>query len=255
MRRSAWLVGCLLGSSLTASAAQAFSEPLLYQDDPINGGGGGRFFTGSPLDGYSCAVCHQGAAPPNVTLSGLPKSFEPGMTYDIVLSWTTPTAPHGLNLEIVDVDGRAAGELALPKTADLTADDRCTFTEDPIFKDKQASYLVETGTRNIVGVRACGARSLHFSFTAPDTAKIALTASIVRSDESKDVKGDGVRELRQISYRGNEFSQVVSGSGCGVIAQGRSALPWSLLLALTGFLFARRLWLSRARSRVSANRG
>ena len=67
-----------------------------------------------------------------MTLSGLPKSFEPGTTYDIVLSWTTPTAPQGLNLEVVDVEGRAAGELALPATADLTADDRCTFTDDPI---------------------------------------------------------------------------------------------------------------------------
>ena len=246
MRRSLLRVGCLLGSSLTVSAAHAFSEPLLYQDDAINGGGGGRFFTGSPLDAYSCAVCHQGAAPPNVTLSGLPKSFEPGMTYDIVLSWTTPTAPHGLNLEIVDVDGRAAGELALPATADLTPGDRCTFTEDPIFKDKQASYLVELGTRSIVGVRACGARSLHFSFTAPDTAKIALTASVVRSNESKDIKGDGVRELRQISYRGNEFPHVVSGASCGVLARGRSTLSWSLLLALTSFLLVRRLFSARA---------
>ena len=232
---------CLLSLSLTAGAAHAFSEPLLYPEDPLNGGGGGRFFTGSPLDAYSCAVCHQGGVPPKVTLSGLPKSFEPGTTYDIVLSWTTPTAPHGLNLEVVDVEGRAAGELALPATADLTADDRCTFTDDPIFKGKQASYLVQRGTRTIVGVRPCGARSLHFSFTAPDAAKVALTASVVRSDDSKDVQGDGVVELRQISYRGNEFAQLVSGAGCGVLAKVRWGLPWwSMLLILVGLVVRRR---------------
>ena len=64
MRRGALLfASCLLTSSLTAGAAHAFSEPLLYPEDPLNGGGGGRFFTGSPLDAYSCAVCHRAACP------------------------------------------------------------------------------------------------------------------------------------------------------------------------------------------------
>jgi len=217
--RASTYLGCLLVSGLTAGGAQAFSEPLLYGEDPINGGGGGRFFTGSPLDAYSCAVCHQGAEPPSVTLRGFPSSFVAGKTYDISLTWTHPAAPHGLNLEIVDVDGRAAGELALPEPDAVPADDRCTFTDDEVFKDTQASYLVKSETRSIVGVRACGARALHFSFTAPKTTKVALTASVVRSDKSEDVSGDGVLELRQIAYRNGESAP---SEGCAALVPGRS---------------------------------
>jgi hypothetical protein len=237
MRRSGLYVAGLLGCSLTAAAAQAFSEPLLYGEDPINGGGGGRFFTGSPLDAYSCAVCHQGSEPPSVTLSGFPTSFEPGKTYDVSLTWTHPAAPHGLNLEIVDVDGRAAGELALPAPDSLTTDDRCTFTDDDTLRDTQASYLVASETRTIVGVRPCGARSLHFSFTAPKTAKVALTASVVRSDESDDVSGDGVLELRQIAYRNGESAP---SAGCAVHQPGRSVVLHFALTAVLGLLLVRR---------------
>jgi len=243
MRRSALYLGCLLGSGLTAGEARAFSEPLLYSEDPMNGGGGGRFFTGSPLDAYSCAVCHQGAEPPSVTLRGFPSSFVPGKTYDISLTWTRPAEPHGLNLEVVDVDGRAAGELALPEPEALRADDRCTFTDDEVFKGTQASYLVKSETRSIVGVRACGARTLHFSFTAPNTSKVALTASVVRSDESEDVSGDGVLEMRQIAYRNGESAP---SEGCAARAPGQRLTPGAALAALLGCLFVRR----RSRWRV-----
>jgi hypothetical protein len=233
-------------------AAHAFSEPLLYGEDPMNGGGGGRYFTGSPLDAYSCAVCHQGAEPPSVRLSGFPSSFEPGKTYDIALTWTHPAAPHGLNLEIVDVDGRAAGVLALPAVESLTADDRCTFTEDELLKDTQASYLVASETRSIVGVRACGARSLHFAFTAPKAARVALTASIVRSDASEDVSGDGVLELRQIAYRKGESAP---SAGCAAGMPGRSAASWMAVAAWLGGLVVRRRLRRLGVARVSASRG
>jgi hypothetical protein len=252
MRRSALYAACLFSCSLTAGGARAFSEPLLYSEDPMSGGGGGRFFTGSPLDAYSCAVCHQGAEPPTVRLSGFPTSFVPGKTYDINLTWTHPAAPHGLNLEIVDPEGRAAGEIALPAPDSLTADDRCTFTEDELLKDTQASYVVASETRRIVGVRACGARSLRFAFTAPRTSKVALTAAVVRSDESDDVSGDGVLELRQIAYRSGE---PVPSAGCAVRGSDRAFSPWAVLWALLGAqLFRRRRHRSDARC-VTASRG
>lgn len=238
MRRSSLYAVCLLGGCLTTGAAHAFSEPLLYGEDPLGGGGGGRYFTGSPLDAYSCAVCHQGAEPPTVRLSGFPETFVPGKTYDIAVTWTHPAAPHALNLEIVDAEGRAAGELALPAVESLTADDRCTFTDDDSLKDTPASYLVASESRTIVGVRACGARSLHFAFTAPRTSKVALTASVVRSDESEDVSGDGVLELRQLAYRTGE---PVPSAGCSVRAPGRPVSLWTTTLAaLLGVVFLRR---------------
>lgn len=237
MRRAVLYVGCLVSCCLTPRAVHAFSEPLLYSEDPMSGGGGGRFFTGSPLDAYSCAVCHQGAEPPTVRLTGFPTSFVPGKAYDISLTWTHPAAPHALNLEIVDEEGRAAGELALPAPESLTADDRCTFTEDELLKDTPASYLVASETRRIVGVRACGARSLRFVFTAPRTSKVALTAAVVRADESEDVSGDGVLELRQIAYRSGE---PVPSAGCAVGTSNRAVGPWSVVWALLGAQLLRR---------------
>src|SRR5262245_23122316 len=49
--------GCLLGF---VDDARAFSDPTIYGKYPSQklGGGGGRYFTGSPADGYSCSVCH-----------------------------------------------------------------------------------------------------------------------------------------------------------------------------------------------------
>ncbi|MEE9384391.1 MAG: hypothetical protein V3V08_13385 [Nannocystaceae bacterium] len=55
---------CLLASSGLGfpSALRAFSEPSSYADPTPEGGGGGRWFTGSVADRYTCDVCH-GSAP------------------------------------------------------------------------------------------------------------------------------------------------------------------------------------------------
>ncbi len=238
MRYNVLWSSCLLVCSAAASDAHAFSEPTLYGDEVVNGGGGGRFFTGAPLDGFTCAVCHQGGTPPELTISGFPSRFVPGTSYDIVLSWQHPESPHALNLEVVDSDGRAAGELLLPPEDELQDDDRCILSEDEALRQLQASYLTEFGERTVVGVRGCGARRLHFSFTAPDTARVALTASVLRADGSDDPKGDGVRALRQVANRVGETARPVVGS----CAAGRGGATWPLpsLVLLTLLRWRRR---------------
>jgi hypothetical protein len=59
--RAFWLAGlCLVALPLPV---HAFSDPARFGKYPEEegglGGGGGRFFTGSPADGYGCSVCHK----------------------------------------------------------------------------------------------------------------------------------------------------------------------------------------------------
>lgn len=223
------------------NAAHAFSEPLLYAEPTTAGGGGGRFFTGSPLDSFSCAVCHTGGARPVVTLRGLPESYEPGEKYALELSWTQARDPHAVTLEIVDTEGRAAGTIALPAAEDVGDDARCILSEDPGQRDQVASAIIPFAGREILTVTGCGARNVRFTYTAPeDVRKIALTASIVRSDKSEDIEGDGVLELRRIIERERGTQPPVTPSfGVGALA--------ALLVAALGALGVRR--------RLNASRG
>lgn len=230
--KRAFCLGAVLALLAPRASVQAFSEPTLYTEQPVNGGGGGRFFTGSSLDAYSCAVCHRGGAAPVVEISGFPDRYEPGESYAIVVRWTKPSAMHSLNLEIIDRDGRGAGRLALPAAEDLADDDRCVLAEDEALRSVQASYLMPYGGRTVVGVRNCGARSLHFTFTAPDDDKIALTAAVVRADASQDPNGDGVLELRQIARRvgAPEDGPMVGSCAVGPQADGLSALLLAVMV-------------------------
>lgn len=233
-------LGALVLATLP-SAAHAFSEPLLYPEPTTAGGGGGRFFTGSPLDSFSCAVCHSGGPRPVVTLRGLPESFEPGETYDLELSWTEARNPHAATLEIVDAEGKAAGKLALPDEEDVEDDARCILSEDPAQREQVASAIFPYAGREILTVTGCGARNVRFTYTAPrDARKIALTASIVRSDKSEDIEGDGVLELRRVVER--------DGAGQpGVRPTFEGGALVALLLAALASLVVRR--------RISASRG
>lgn len=229
----------LAGSWLAASTAAAFSEPLLYAEPTLMGGGGGRFFTGSPLDSYSCVVCHTGAPPPSVNVVGFPESYVPGKTYEVELTWSEPKKPHALNLEIVDEDGRAAGVLSLPAEDELEQDLRCNLAEEAAMREESAANLLERGERTIVGVRPCGARSVRFSFKAPDERVIALTAAVLRSDESEDASGDGVLELRRIAYRRGEAAPEEA-EGCSASPRASSTLVGLLPLLLAALLQRRR---------------
>lgn len=103
---------------LAPSAARAFSDPKFFykpvygqEEDGLPprplGGSEGRWFTGSPVDGYACDACHtsrptlnpkllppvvapRGAALPAgpLLVEGLPKEgYLPGHTYEVRLSW------------------------------------------------------------------------------------------------------------------------------------------------------------------------
>src|SRR5688572_24571239 len=92
---------------LVASPAlcHAFSLADFFAESVSQGGGGGRFFTASYFDGYGCNVCHSGGSAPKLQVNGLPTNYQPGVTYDVEVSWDQPASRVALHLELVGRDG------------------------------------------------------------------------------------------------------------------------------------------------------
>lgn len=86
------LVGLAVAGVLARpDRAAAFSAPSVYAGNPEEGGGGGRWFTGSPAEGFGCSACHTGATGDDaypLKIGGVPfKGYELGRTYGVTLSW------------------------------------------------------------------------------------------------------------------------------------------------------------------------
>lgn len=73
------------------TTGRAYSTPDAYAAAPVTGGGGGRWFTGSPAEGLGCAVCHTAAANQRhfpLYAAGLPLGgYSLATPREIVLSW------------------------------------------------------------------------------------------------------------------------------------------------------------------------
>jgi hypothetical protein len=180
-------------------SAAAFSDYEVFGLAPLEGGGGGgRYFTTSPIDGYGCGVCHMGGIQPVVQLRGLPESeFVAGAAYDVELFWLFPQEPHSLTLEIVNTRGEAAGDIVLPQV--LEPADRCT---DPEMPNAPAAHLIDEALpRRILWLSQCGASRLRFRYVAPQDVEVTFAMSMVRADRSEKPEGDGVTEIRRVLRR------------------------------------------------------
>lgn len=218
-----------------AESARAFSDIERFPQPAQTGGGGGRLFTGSPLDSYTCGVCHRGALErPKIAVYGLPLSgYLPGQTYDVEIAWENGQFRHALHAEIVNPEGRAGGQLALLDPAQLDPRGRCGSQPD----EQPADYMIEGEGRQIVGVAGCGASHLRFRFTAPDLPEVTFTGSVVRSDSSVSADGDGVEDLHRVLRRAGEPAPQAL-SNCAVVhstgsGRGASALVLLGILAAT----------------------
>jgi hypothetical protein len=91
--RSILQFGITAALSLCCAQVWAFSQPSYYMRAPGMGGGGGRWFTGTPADGYNCAVCHTGEGSWTLHVEGLPETgYVPGTRYDVRITWPEFTA-------------------------------------------------------------------------------------------------------------------------------------------------------------------
>lgn len=224
---------------LWPSQLRAFSDPELFAEAPQSGGGGGRQFTGSPRDGYSCAVCHRDGVVPEIEISGLPDAFEPARLYEVTLRWDGTLASHALQLELLTEAGEHP-EVEIEPPEVLTELGRCDG--DP--EGDPANYAVDVEGRRVVGIRDCGASRVSFQFAAPDAAKLYFAASIVRTDSSGTAEGDGVLDLRRVLKRRGDAR---AGDGCELTA-GRDGSGWC-----AGLLFGTLALFVQRRSRPSTS--
>ncbi len=205
-----------------SSALLGFSTPALYPESVGDGGGGGRFFTGSHRDGFGCGVCHESDEHLRVELRGVPSRYEAGATYTVEVSW--PGAPGTVSLvtEWVDSSGYGAGELTVPPEDILEEHERCS-------SGSRAAQLYEAEfDRTIIGMSACGASLMRMQWTAPEdpqTGPVWLHLGAVASDESDDPSGDAVHKTAV------EIRSSAATSGCRSGGTPPPILLLGLLLA------------------------
>jgi len=127
----------VLACASTPDVAQAYSTPDAYLERASQGGGGGRWFTGSPAEGYGCIVCHSSAPGQRqfpMYVAGLPAAgYTLAGRQEVVLSWpefaarwrevrpdpTVPPSPDvprpavSAVLELVAESGRGSGVIEI----------------------------------------------------------------------------------------------------------------------------------------------
>jgi hypothetical protein len=217
--------------------SHAFSNPEQFANATELGGGGGRFFTASPADGYGCNVCHRGGAAPVVQVSGLPiDGYQPGVPYTIEISWTNPKLSHALQLELLGQDGSVPGQVVLLDQTMPDARAHC----GGIVTNELAAYERVVGTRKILGVKDCSAEVLRFRFTPANVPELAFSASVVTSNKSASVEGDGIINLHRVLRRVGEPAKT---GDCSLALGSAQSSAWSaaLLLLLLGLAMRRRV--------------
>jgi hypothetical protein len=145
------LFAALLALTASASVARAYSTPDAYSENPFSGGGGGRWFSGSPADGFGCSACHSSSPtqrPFPMYVTGLPlHGYALAESREIVLAWPEfaqrwrelrpdPTMPRppdqpapamGMIAELVAESGKASGTIEI-RTATAGPDELCEQT-------------------------------------------------------------------------------------------------------------------------------
>lgn len=206
----------LLATALVPAPALAYRDGARFVEPVLEGGAGGRFFSGAPRDGYGCAVCHEGAAA-SVTVEGIPSAgWDPGATYDLSVIFPAGARSVGAVLEVASEEGDGVGDLELVPDAELEAADRCR-------DDTAAVDLAPVTGRHVARADACGATRARVRWTAPPAAVaggVRLFVGAVVADDSGDFTGDAaVTLVRPLRARGAPEVEA------GTLAQRCSAAP------------------------------
>jgi hypothetical protein len=267
LRTSARVMVVALAWAIPASAG-AFSDVTMYQLPPEVGGGGGRHFSGSPLDTYTCKACHEGGSAMPLRVRGFPRAgYRPSTSYEITVDWSDEVENVSMLLEITNMAGRLAGSLRLPADDEVEEPELC----DPVESETLGARLVRisatpsTGEedaadcsdrtmgldcRELLFVPSCGSRRVRFLWTAPskDIGPIRLSGSLVTANGDGAIGGDGVTDVSDDIRAEHEDPPVMrTYASCGVSAAGGGA-PGSPAWALVPLL------VLAARCRVGGRR-
>jgi hypothetical protein len=228
------------------SRARAFSDPHSYELEVGEGGGGGRWFTGTPADGYGCDVCHDEVGSVPIDVSGLPLDggYSAAQSYELGVRWPADLEHMALVLEMVDDAGTRAGTLALPRFEASLPEERCS--EDGA-EDAAASELIDSPRgRQFATVIDCGSRALRMLWTAPATSsgRVWLSGGLVASDDDASVKGDVAMLIhRPVAPAGASVGVVsLTESGCSIrrLTGRGDEWGWALPVGLVGLAGFRR---------------
>lgn len=242
----AWaMVGATVAAATVAAAAltgaphgvQAWSTAGRFEEPVLEAGGGGRFFTGTPADPYTCADCHSGGG--RVPLEVLlPQTYRPGATYAVMVRWPTVNSHQvAALLEAVDPQGQQAGTWAIPEDQ-LPVDALCvedgfpavqiypSLEEEPATDgDLGAAVAAQGSPRQLVGADACGAHALFAHWTAPptDVGPVRFVGGVVAGNstgaefEVVDAHGDAVTLIsRQVATSEGGVTAPEIQFGCGL---------------------------------------
>jgi hypothetical protein len=241
-----WLLG-------VSSHVRAYGDLFRFNDPAAQGGGGGRWFTGSPADSYGCEVCHAPAAGGQpVFVQGIRDTYQPGATYDLTIAWPASSLHVTGLVEFTDSEGNGAGSVALPTTP-LTAAESCTPVEAQV-----PAAIVLTGPqlalangRQLVGMQDCGGNVLHWLWTAPaqDVGPIFFAGGLVSPDQRMDEDGDHVTRLSKsiASPAQANYESRVAGGCSASRARSGDAADGGVALAL---LLTALAWTASRRRRV-----
>lgn len=226
-RSSALFAASVLLALTQASSARAFGDLFRFNDAAAHGGGGGRWFTGSPHDAYGCEVCHGGdLAPTPVAVHGLPLVYQPGASYDIQVQWPATALHTTAMFEITDALGHGAGTAAVP--APVAAAESCIpldlQTAGGIVLSAPELPIAEA--RQLVGMQDCGASMLHWIWTAPatDVGPVMFAGGVVAPDMQRDEAGDRVtRVFKTIPSPTQANYETKLAASCAVRAPERHA--------------------------------
>lgn len=222
--RRAFIVAGLL-ASLPPARAVAYQSPERFIEPAAEGGGGGRFFTGSPTDSLTCDVCHGAGAPAPLEILGLPPGgYVPGTIYPVIVDWDDALESVALNLEVTDSRGHSFGTLTAPEAERLTAADLCASTGRP-------DVIVGTNERHLALVTECGGHQASLLWQAPDgpapdgSFDAWWNGSLVASDGDGTVNGDRVTNIQHVLGPVRETPPLASelSAGCTVSARRTGA--------------------------------
>lgn len=251
-RTALLVIGVLLACGVT-NHAEAFRLPTNFNTAAAVGGSAGRYFTGSPLDRYTCKVCHSGGAAPNVLVAGLPLAgYTPGETYPILIDWDDTLPSVAFNLEVTDGAGHAFGTFSLPPLETLAPGELCGA--------KAGAVILPGMERTLAIMTECGAHQSTILWTAPAATinpsgnpagpSAWLSGSLLAADKDGSILGDGVSDLSHVLGLAGQAPPAATQiqAGCSVSAPATHSRH-SFLSALS--VFAAVWWLRRGRRTVS----
>lgn len=255
-------IALLWGGLASPAPARAYSSFADYVRPIEEGGGGGRLFSGTPADGYTCDVCHRGREGADLEVVGLPPAgYVPGQTYEVSLRWPATTPHVALMAEFTDTAGRPSGGTALLPYATWQEGERCEEDKDFPAADVCRAGDGESGccrdleperdacsfpgARSVLWVLDCGSKFARVAWTAPPAGAgdVWFNGSLVTSDVNHDLLGDGVTLVRRrIRVAGSSPEVAALTSGCSAVrgAGSRAGIVIWLIAALSAVAVLRR---------------